>query len=341
MAISTQTSGIPKKINLFISYNQHSLNKLTNIPALITIPLIISALLAALATAQAEVSQFTYEGIIADIGADGSIRIIEVLKPSNAPVNLTLKLLGEPVFIRASQTGIPLPIQIQDSTVNIQVYSLEEVTLEYYIIDATVKENETWIASLNTPAQTMLKLPDNAVPLSITPQPNIRLTNGSIYLIFPPGEIKVAYILPPTEAKQPEPIHPTQHYTGATPTTTGSLQHASYTETTPTTANRKPTPIYALVLVSLAAGIIAAIFTYRTRKGIDLNIEASMELDERDREIIEALRSGPKTAGELINTTGIPKTPLFRRLNKLVKLGLVGYKQAGNARVYYLIREPD
>ncbi|WP_148679345.1 ArsR family transcriptional regulator [Aeropyrum pernix] len=107
------------------------------------------------------------------------------------------------------------------------------------------------------------------------------------------------------------------------------------------TANKSTTLFYTIALASLVAGAIAAVSAYRVRKGVDLEVEASIELDEGDREIIEALCSEPKTSGELISATRIQKTPLFRKLNKLVELGVVSYKRVGNVRVDYLIREAD
>ncbi|MCE4609467.1 MAG: winged helix-turn-helix domain-containing protein, partial [Desulfurococcales archaeon] len=62
----------------------------------------------------------------------------------------------------------------------------------------------------------------------------------------------------------------------------------------------------------------------------------SEALDERDRLIIDALKTGPKTASELMDLTGIPKTPLYRRLRKLIDRGIIEYKDEGGSRKYML-----
>jgi uncharacterized membrane protein len=58
-------------------------------------------------------------------------------------------------------------------------------------------------------------------------------------------------------------------------------------------------------------------------------------LDERDRLILETLKNmGEVTAPTLQKATGIPKTPLYRKLEKLEKLGLIESKWRGGVKVY-------
>jgi uncharacterized membrane protein len=58
-------------------------------------------------------------------------------------------------------------------------------------------------------------------------------------------------------------------------------------------------------------------------------------LDERDKLILETLKNmGEATAPALQKATGIPKTPLYRKLEKLEKLGLVESERRGGAKVY-------
>ncbi|MEM0340632.1 MAG: winged helix-turn-helix transcriptional regulator [Acidilobaceae archaeon] len=63
----------------------------------------------------------------------------------------------------------------------------------------------------------------------------------------------------------------------------------------------------------------------------------SLELDDRDKAIIETLREqGEATVAELQQKTGIPKTPLYRRLKKLEEMGLIEPRETGGARKYRL-----
>jgi len=47
------------------------------------------------------------------------------------------------------------------------------------------------------------------------------------------------------------------------------------------------------------------------------------ELNERDKQVLEAIRAGNKTLSDIARATGLPKTTAYRRVKKLVKLGLV------------------
>jgi len=47
------------------------------------------------------------------------------------------------------------------------------------------------------------------------------------------------------------------------------------------------------------------------------------ELNERDKQVLEAIRAGNKTLSDIVRATGLPKTTAYRRVKKLVKLGLV------------------
>jgi len=47
------------------------------------------------------------------------------------------------------------------------------------------------------------------------------------------------------------------------------------------------------------------------------------ELNERDKQVLEAIRAGNKTLSDIVRATKLPKTTAYRRVKKLVKLGLV------------------
>jgi uncharacterized membrane protein len=47
------------------------------------------------------------------------------------------------------------------------------------------------------------------------------------------------------------------------------------------------------------------------------------ELNDRDKQVLEAIRAGNKTLSDIVRATGLPKTTAYRRVKKLVKLGLV------------------
>ena len=57
-------------------------------------------------------------------------------------------------------------------------------------------------------------------------------------------------------------------------------------------------------------------------------------MDDRDRAILAALsRLGEATAADIVRETGLPKTPVYRRLRRLEELGYVESRRvAGTVR---------
>ncbi|MCQ4342296.1 MAG: helix-turn-helix domain-containing protein [Sulfolobaceae archaeon] len=47
------------------------------------------------------------------------------------------------------------------------------------------------------------------------------------------------------------------------------------------------------------------------------------ELNEREKQVLEAIRAGNKTLSDIVRATGLPKTTAYRRVKKLVKMGLL------------------
>ncbi len=66
---------------------------------------------------------------------------------------------------------------------------------------------------------------------------------------------------------------------------------------------------------------------------------APSELDERDQAILDALkRLGDATASMLVKETGIPKSPLYRRLKRLEEAGMVESRRV-KGKTYYRLKK--
>jgi uncharacterized membrane protein len=46
-------------------------------------------------------------------------------------------------------------------------------------------------------------------------------------------------------------------------------------------------------------------------------------LNERDKQVLDAIKSGANSLADIVKVTGLPKTTAYRRVKKLVRLGLV------------------
>ena len=84
-----------------------------------------------------------------------------------------------------------------------------------------------------------------------------------------------------------------------------------------------------------AVVVVAAVGAYLalSRRG---GAGPAESLDDRDAAILSALAKmgGEATASDLISATGIPKTPMYRRLAKLVRLGYLEEGTRGGVKVY-------
>jgi uncharacterized membrane protein len=102
-------------------------------------------------------------------------------------------------------------------------------------------------------------------------------------------------------------------------------------------------PAVNLLLIAgvvVATGLAVVLIARRRGRGATA-AQAPAELDYRDEQIIEALRSlgGRATAQELMRKTGIPKTPLYRRLSRLEEAGLIKSSRVRGVTYYHLAEE--
>ena len=112
------------------------------------------------------------------------------------------------------------------------------------------------------------------------------------------------------------------------------VSNASVT-TTPTESITTPPTQWVFVVIAILLTLVAiGLLIWKTRS------RALMEyLDDRDKLIINTLRErGDLTASELIKYTGIPRSAIYRRLKRLIKLGYIEQVKLGVKTVYRLKR---
>jgi len=252
--------------------------------------------------------------------ADGGVMLEYRLSVDVAPASITLSVPRDAVYVYVSDGGDPAPYHYDEARGLLSFTTFTgRVAVRVYTLGLTSKEGAIWRLQLGTvDLETLLALPGEALVVSVEPRDfSVRLVNNTLHLVFKPGStVRVEYTLVPVAqpASQPGQVAPT---------------------TTPTTW-------LLLVLGALALLATAGVLVLRARRTASRLVEvATVEevLDERDRLILETLRSaGEATAPALQKATGIPKTPLYRKLEKLGKLGLVESEWRSGAKVYRLRR---
>ena len=294
------------------------------------------------------------ESAWAKLNDDGSLEIRENLTvnpPPSDQENITINTVATPVYAEArTPDGVVLPLSVGNGSITITLLpGTSAVRLYYVTLEATTKQGEKWILSLSSPCPITLVMPTDAVPASVSPEPRIVIVNGTVAFRFPQGSIRVEYFLAPD-------IGPGGGGGGGSPGGGTGAPGTSTGSTSSTSSGGAPggvpggskesgggasTGRLFLAGAAAVAVAVAAWLLYRQHPqgagGGSVGVEAAL-LDERDKKIVEALRGKPEglTASELIEATGIPKTPLYRRLNRLARQGVIEYYDEGGIRRYRL-----
>ncbi|MEB3764777.1 MAG: winged helix-turn-helix domain-containing protein [Desulfurococcales archaeon] len=299
---------------------------------------IISILILGLNTTIVLGQQTQYCGeIVVKLNVDGSVEVTQQLdiEGLELPATINITLLSTPIFVEVKglDTGELLPFRIVDNTtLSVTIFNDTRIQVYYVTTSLTSKQNLYWTLEYSSQCETILIMAAEIVPLRITPSnPTPVLVNGTAGLKFPPGNVSVDYYVVPGLTTTP-------------PETT--------TTSTPASPSQGINPAYLAIALLVALVLAGGYWFTKKRKGGGGPITkqgigpgdsgspsisvVSEALDERDRLIIDALKTGPKTASELMDLTGIPKTPLYRRLRKLIDRGIIEYKDEGGSRKYML-----
>lgn len=299
---------------------------------------VLVALLTLSAIPQVTHSQEVVDAV-ATIYVDGTVGFRLLISPPAEPGDVRVDLAGTPYYIEAEQGGIDIPVAVNDTACTVTAYGTDPIVLTYYTTDITLKEGDTWELRLSNPWTLKLVLSDYILPLGLPENVSFTLVNDTPAVILPPGNYTIKYFIVPEIPTTTTP----------SPTQTGGAGTAT---TTPPSQGGLSWPADALpiiIAIVLAAAVLAYLLLRRGRGGGEVapvperpeEPEVTLAgLDERDRMIVEYIREhGKATASELLENLKIPKTPLYRKLSKLVKTGILRYELRGGVRYYVLAKE--
>lgn len=234
------------------------------------------------------------------VGSDGSCRIKYVVVGFSS---ISVELLGEPLNLKVSADSPSFTYAVKGGV--LYGYGLENRSLiiEYSTYSLTHKREELWFLSFSSKHPVYVYFPPDVFPFQINGSFRVKLIENEWYVYFEnASSVSIAYVVLPGRAKE-EPL----------------ITYA----------------LYGVGVTGLSASIYA-IYRYRARKSREPEEEAG-PLDERDRSIISLLKErGSLSAAEIQRLLGIPKTPLYRKLNKLVKMGYLEVFREKSVRKYRL-----
>ena len=279
---------------------------------------------------------------MATIYVDGSVEFRLLISPPPEPGEFSIGLVGAPYYLEAKQGGVDVPVSVNGSVCSLTSYGTDPIVLTYYTSDLTSKQGDMWELRLNTPWTVKLVLSDYILPVGLPDNVSFTLVNDTPAVVLPPGNYTIKYFIVP-EIPTTTTLPPTQ---------TGTTGITSPTTTPPPEKQPWFAGLLPIALVVVLATVVVALAYFLFRRGRRASEEGSAPkppeepevslagLDERDRMIVEYIREhGRATASELLEKLRIPKTPLYRKLNKLVKAGILKYEVRGGVRYYVLAEE--
>lgn len=280
----------------------------------------------------------------ATIYVDGTVEFRLLISPPPEPGEVSVELIGTPYYAEAKQGGVEVSVSINGTTCTVTAYGTDPIVLTYYTTDLTSKEGDMWELRLSNPWPLKLVLSDYILPAGLPENVSFTLVNDTPAVILPPGNYTIKYFIIPEIPATTTPI----------PTQTGTTGTITTTPTSPQGGQPGFGDTLSIVLVAAlatAAAFLAYLFLRRGR-GVGEGVSAAKQsgepevtlagLDERDRMIVEYIREhGRATASELQENLKIPKTPLYRKLSKLVKAGILKYELKGGVRYYVLAEESE
>ncbi len=279
--------------------------------------------------------------IIVDISETGTAETYIVYNVYNAPVVIVHKPLGTPLSYYAYylDTGELVPVEYNGSLI-LGVDVNGTVILTYLTEELTSKEGALWSLNLVSQDNVAIVLPENTIPLNIEPEPlYVGLNDSRTVILLPPGNISVEYTVyvPPQKTTKPPPTtlppSPTESPSPTVTETSPQLPPETPSPPAPTTAE---VGLWIAALAIIIGAIVGILHKLRIRKST-----MSYVLDERDREVINAIKElgGEATASQIIAALKIPKTSLYRRIRRLLRLGYIEEVEVGGRKVYKLKRK--
>ncbi len=273
--------------------------------------LLFLAILGLVPIALATSSGYSVEQTILIVYPDGSVEIKQWLDVYEPPREIVIQLLGRPIYVEIYTGSQSIAPNMSDNKVSILALG-NYVNLTYITMDLTMKINKTWVLSYSAPYSTVVILPSGAIPVDVEPKNfEVVYVENSIGLLFPAGNIAIKYIIVPTPLQQTKSVSEVTNQNSTIPL----AQVLGYA-----------------VPIALGASALMGIAMLRRRSR-----KLPIALDDIDKRIIETLqRYGEMTARDLVDKLGIPKSTLYRRLNKLKELGLIETRVIHGVTMYRL-----
>ncbi len=313
---------------------------------LIALPLLLVICFSSIVFAEASPPNAIVKATYSICG-DGSV-IISVWANTTDILACAIPVQGKVLkdtILASDPSGTPLDFEFNGTHIIVATANASMVYVRY-AAEGLVSMNYdgSFVFHVKTLAPGDVLLPEGAALVDLEPQPrSIDFKGERIVLTYPAGaDVRVTYMLVATPTAAPTTPVLTPPPT-ATPVqlTTPTAAPA----TTPTSPTTRPTETPAPILggtvllgaaIAIAAVIaVAAAFIIKKRGAgggsVQVVFSSPGELDDRDKLILDTLKSkGPMSLSELSRATGISKSTLWRRVQRLKRMGYIVEERVGN-----------
>jgi len=130
--------------------------------SLVKVVFIVSLIMLSTVCISAKAASFTVKNTYLTLMVDGTVKVVQNIVVENPPVEVSLKLLGEPLIIEALSGDVKVPVEVSDLTAKFIAFE-QNNTLTYYTSDLTEKKGEEWILQYVCNQTTRIILPEEAL----------------------------------------------------------------------------------------------------------------------------------------------------------------------------------
>lgn len=269
---------------------------------------------------------------------NGSV-LVTVIVSLHGELRVSLPLEGQVKpgsIIVLDEHGLPLPYDQNKTTITIYSLNATKITLIYMTQKLVTFTNGIWSLHVKPFLPPTIILPENSILLKYTGNPQIRAENGRIILRYNVrGDYEVYFTsaIPVTLTESMRPrTTPTTLITVANTTTTPTITHV--TSTVEPERDLLKDLFLPLIILLMLPPIAAIIYYYFKQKTTTTIVISESFLDERDKEILKIVESRETiTLSELTKTLNISKSTVWRRVQKLQKLGYIDVERVAGKLV--------
>ncbi|MEM0373634.1 MAG: helix-turn-helix domain-containing protein [Sulfolobaceae archaeon] len=164
---------------------------------------------------------------------------------------------------------------------------------------------------------------------------SINETFASYITIILPSSYKIIYLSSPPLSYISNSVQNITFY--------GNKVYVVFSEATLSSENSQNQLLFILTIAGIVLSITTTSFivyqllTSRSRVRVsESDVSIGDELDERDIQVMKSLKNGASNITKLAEETNIPRTTVYRRLRRLIKLGYVSEIREKNKVMYVL-----